>query len=117
MVKKGRLRLTVLPQIWLGAVPRHECEGGMRPCPRIECRYHLEAKDAGTGGRPRKHEIRRDESQSCAIDCADDGPLSALKVAALIGTSRHAVERIEARALRKLERFGVATLLGVLQSG
>jgi hypothetical protein len=109
---KGRIALTVLPQTWLGEVPRHECADEVRPCPRIDCRYHLwteittvERSQPGRYGS--KARISVDDLRdrpSCAIDVADDGPKSLAEVAAILGVSRVAVTLTEKRAKRKMER-------------
>lgn len=89
-----KLKFTVLPQVWLGAVPRSECESSARPCER-DCRYRLRPP-----GRALSLEDLR--PPSCAIDIADDGPKSLREVAQLMGISNPMVQKIQNRAMRKL---------------
>ncbi len=116
------LKLKVLPQVWLGAVPRAECAEGIRPCQRLGCRFHLWSEIA-TEKRPKPGRVgvipkvtieELAEKPSCAIDVAEerddehpDGGKSLAEVAAILGVTRVAVVHIENRAKRKLARAGL----------
>lgn len=82
---------------------RGDCELGgelyQRPCPRTECRYSLTGAPAPRRGRPSG--IVRDESQSCALDVADEGHSTLIEIGRLMGVSRERIRQLEFVALRK----------------
>ena len=81
---------------------RGECAGGFRPCPWVSCRQHL-ANDVTPHGRLRIYsdpDDWTDETQTCALDVADDGPHTLEAVAAVMGgLSRERIRQIETAAL------------------
>ncbi len=112
MNNTNRLKFTVLPQVWLGEVPRSECADAPRPCPRDQCRYHLwgevttverTAQPGRKGATPRIEVTSLAERPSCAIDVADDGPKTLQQVASILGVTREAVRLTEKRAKKKFE--------------
>lgn len=68
-----------------------------RPCPRVQCRYHL-----GDLAGPSV-----DISETCALDLADRGGMTLQDVARHLGISRERVRQIEEVGLRKLARRGI----------
>jgi hypothetical protein len=93
-VTKGRLQLSVLPQVWHAVRPA-DCASGSEPCPMPdECRYHL--------SNPAHPEV------SCAIDLADDGALSLVELGRVLGVTNEMVCKIQRRALRKLKAKGLS---------
>jgi hypothetical protein len=66
---------------------RGDCEEGPRPCPWVQCRYHLEH-----------------EKWTCALDVADDGPRTQVEVATLLGVSQERVLFLEHRARQRIQR-------------
>jgi hypothetical protein len=96
-----------------GDVPetRGECEKACRPCPWIECRYHLAIDQTNErwGGAVTQLAPDFDWSRpSCALDVAEDGAKSAMEVAALMGLPERVIKRVTKRAIRKLEALGFA---------
>jgi hypothetical protein len=93
--KKGRLHLTVLPQVWPAVRPA-DCEDGSEPCPLPgECKYHID--------NPAHPEV------TCAIDVAEDGgePITLRELGRLLGVSNEMVYKIQRRAMRKVAAVGV----------
>lgn len=70
-----------------------------RPCPQIECRYHLSTVRDPKG---RPSTLERDESYSCALDVADEGEHTLEEISEIVGLTRERVRQIEERALSKL---------------
>lgn len=88
---------------------RGECEGGIRPCPFVACRYHLAAEVTYAGGLKLAHgRAELDELQdTCSLDVADRGGLTLEEVAIRLNLTRERVRQIETRALLRLSS-GVA---------
>lgn len=89
---------------------RGDCEHGPRPCPWVDCRYHLAIEQAtaqaGNGSAP------LDTSQSCALDVADlaelAGGLTLEDTGEILGITRERVRQIEAAALVNARRAAMA---------
>jgi len=83
-------------------VVRGDCLPGgasyVRPCP-FACRYRLDVQ-------PQKNARRKSDAfdESCALDVADNGPLTLEQVGALMHVTRERVRQIEVDALQKLSR-------------
>jgi len=89
---------------------RRDCKDGPRPCPWVSCRYHL-ALDLIQGKWGGGYEVRvrnppenwTDETKTCALDIADEGPMTLKDIARIVGVGRGEYERqIIAAALLKL---------------
>lgn len=96
---------------------RGQCEDGPRPCPWVECRYHLaiDRTSERWGAEVVTVSGRFDWSRpTCALDCADDGPMSSRSVAAAMGLHRQAIQRIERRAMAKVRRLGLSAFASAL---
>ena len=91
---KGRLALTVLPQVWHRVRPR-DCEDGSEPCPDETCRYRIDS-------------VAHPEV-TCAIDVAEDGEdrPTLRDLGRLLGVSNVAIYKTQRRALQKLEALGI----------
>lgn len=87
-----RLKFTVLPQVWHDVRP-FDCEDDSEPCPLPDCKYRID--------NPAHPEV------TCAIDVAEDGPMTQQQVADVLGVSQERVLFIEKRALRKLRAGGL----------
>lgn len=87
---------------------RGECQGGPRPCPWVGCRYHLflEMVNQGRAVRlPRGLDVEPETLQpSCALDVADDGPVTLEEVAEFLGVTRERVRQVEDIALKKVHK-------------
>jgi hypothetical protein len=66
---------------------RGDCEEGPRPCPWVQCRYHLEH-----------------EKWTCALDVADEGEHTPAQIAELMGVTRQRVEFIMHRAIQRAQK-------------
>lgn len=118
MVKKVRLRLTVLPQVWHDRpATRGECEPwstderleyertgesgrcfGFRPCPFVGCSHHLATMVHAQTGELRIHPALNEDAPevaaleaTCSLDVADDGETSVMRIGRLIGTTEEYV--------------------------
>jgi hypothetical protein len=85
----------------------HSCGVRQRPCPFKVCRYHLERDESiqARGNTGERHEAQlaaRDTSETCALDVADRGEHSAVRVASLLGITKQRVQQIEKTAVGKL---------------
>lgn len=101
-MKRAKLLVVVAPAVKVEYAPkttketalrafpktRGECEEGERPCPFATCRYWMDHVKA-----------------SCALDVADDGPMTQARVAELLSVSQPAVVKIEQRAIRKARLY------------
>jgi DNA-binding transcriptional ArsR family regulator len=85
---------------------RAQCAGGPRPCPHLDCRYHL----AELWGATAPH-----DADTCALDVADRGEHGVEDLARLLGAADATLSEIETVAKRKLERF--ARNMGFTPSG
>jgi DNA-directed RNA polymerase specialized sigma subunit len=79
---------------------RGDCEDGPRPCPWVQCRYHLEHP-----------------KWSCALDVADEGPHTQEQVATLLGVSQERVLFLEHRARQRLHARWSLTRRGLTRRG
>lgn len=75
----------------------------MRPCPFVECRYHLHRRDKGT------HAPEHVPIETCALDVADEGPHTLEEVARLLGVVRERVRQVEASAIYRLRVIAAET--------
>jgi hypothetical protein len=66
---------------------RGDCEEGPRPCPWVQCRYHLEH-----------------EKWTCALDVADEGEHTLEEIAAIMGVTKQRVKFLEMRAIQRAQR-------------
>lgn len=80
---------------------RGECRSLPRPCPFIHCRYHLLVEANDLDGEPTLEE-------TCALDVAEGGGMSAAAIGRVLGYSRANICKIERSALSKLQAFGEA---------
>ncbi len=77
----------------------------VRPCPLYSCQHHLHVDDERPGrphhgvSPPRKLRAR---AESCAIDVAERGELSAEQVSKVMGITAERVNQLEDRALAKV---------------
>lgn len=94
---------------------RSECRDLSRPCPYVTCRYHL-LVDIGSDGRLLKmREFDENDPDSiaaaieemdetCALDVADRGGVTSVRVADLVGIRRQGVEEIISEVGAQLDR-------------
>jgi hypothetical protein len=66
--------------------PGYACVASPEPCPRTDCRHHL---DAGA---------------TCSIREANRGPMTLAEIGELLGITRERIRQLEVAALRKLRR-------------
>lgn len=105
---------------------RSDCIDGPRPCAHVSCRYHLAIEVSPTGllTSPLMHRglsLRDDPDyaeawlgavsdavqfmpNSCALDVADDGPLTLDEVGDILALTRERARQIEVRALHQVRR-------------
>lgn len=85
---------------------RADCEDGERPCPWATCRYHL----AGEYGDQRKTDpakgVNVSTRPSCALDVADNGPMSEPEIAKLLDISQPRVSQLLTTAIRRAKAAG-----------
>jgi hypothetical protein len=90
-------------------VTRGDCVEGLRPCPFVSCRQHLYLDvHPRTGAIKRNRpDVAEDEldrmPETCALDVADRGGASLVKVGRLMNVTRERVRQIEKAAQAKLE--------------
>lgn len=75
---------------------RAQCLDGPRPCPHLDCRYHLAEL---WGAAPPT------SAETCALDIADRGEHGLEDLARLLGAADATLSDIEASAKRKLDAF------------
>lgn len=81
---------------------RGECIDGPRPCPHLNCKYHLwnsllrDTRYGSQASLPR---------ETCILDIADKGGVSLDYVGELLGISRQRVLQLETRALAKARKM------------
>lgn len=96
---------------------RADCENGPRPCPWSGCRYNL-ALDVAASSYTIKlnfpHLANADMKNTCVLDVADQGGLSASTVGQLMNLTRERVRQIEQEALEKLRTNTPPALLADL---
>jgi hypothetical protein len=85
---------------------RSQCEGGVRPCPWVSCRYNLYLDVRADGILRLNFPDREPEEMitSCALDLAEDGPRTLDQVATLMGISRERARQIEENAMQQIRR-------------
>lgn len=88
-------------------ITRDECADVPRPCPFVSCRFSLYLDVTTKGGLrfafPGLEPGDMPAGASCALDVAERGGMAEEDVAAAMNVSRRWVQKIEARAFRKLE--------------
>lgn len=77
-------------------VTRADCAMVTRPCPWVECRYHLGPEVNSLA--PADFE----PPESCALDVADAGPRTEEQIGELFACTRQSIQWCQRRALRKL---------------
>lgn len=103
MVRAVHLR--VLPET------RSECVGGVRPCPLVSCRYHLlldvaedgrlfVSRDIDEGDADGIVEALASMPETCALDVADRGGISAEDIGELMNIRRDGPRGISAQISR-----------------
>lgn len=100
-------KFKILPQHAQFIPDRNDCASGPRPCPKVNCRYHLHS-DWNSDD---ELKLRKTNTETCALDIADLGEQSLDVVSYLMGLSKEAVRQIEERAIRKLKKFARLTKL------
>lgn len=90
---------------WRRPKTRNECADGHRPCPFVGCRYHLFLDVTGSGSVKLNFPSLSPEDlpQSCALDVADQHPLTLDMVGAVMNLTRERVRQIEAIGFRELQ--------------
>lgn len=86
---------------------RGECADGPRPCPYVDCRYHLMV-DVMSNGSVKVNFPDLDVDQmddTCALDVADRGGATLDRVGDLLNVTRERARQLEARALRRYRAF------------
>lgn len=109
MSTDGKRHLPVIPDGWeikRGVPPtRAECENGPRPCPWVNCRYHLwlvEGRDMPGrryGSKTPPSELRPASPHTCALDIT--GPLSVKEIAERMGCSERRVQQLLKAVLQR----------------
>lgn len=119
IVQLNRLRRSELESITAAKTPRQlpilreECEGGLRPCPFLSCRYHLAADISKAGNiqfsfmselleEGDNWDANGETKETCALDVAARGPAPLDQIAAILGITRERVRQIEAKAQEAL---------------
>lgn len=83
---------------------RGECVDGPRPCPWVSCRYHLMLHVDPQRGHIYQCASSPDEmAETCALDVAARGEHTSQEVAELLGIGPTRAQKVEVRALDKLE--------------
>ena len=93
---------------------RGDCVDGDRPCLHFRCRHNLVldiSPDTGTIKLNNPDREPWELEHTCALDVADDGPITLERVAAMTNITRERVRQIEVKALFKA-RFA-ATCRGI----
>lgn len=80
---------------------RGDCAGKRRPCPHIQCRYHLILDGSVTRGIPELEDLE----QTCSLDVADAGEHSLEDIGTILGLTRERVRQIEEKAKEKLNKI------------
>ena len=98
---------------------RGDCEGGVRPCVWVSCRWnlYLDVKSTGAikinfpGREP--HEM----GHSCALDVADAGGETLNGISLAMNMTRERIRQIEEHAVRKFERTARALGMNAIAEG
>lgn len=83
---------------------RAECVDSCRPCPFVSCKHHLylDVNDIGSIVISHPDVQPREMHISCALDVADDGPISLEQVGSIMNITRERVRQLEVIALNAL---------------
>lgn len=100
----GREALTDADRVALAQRPRTrgECADGPRPCPWAACKHHLYLDIKPETGNVTLNFPDLDPDQlehSCALDIADDGPVTLERTGELMNVTRERVRQLETSAL------------------
>jgi len=97
---------------------RADCDRCPRPCPFVGCRYNLFLTVTRIGSIefvfPCDTPEQRPPEQSCALDCAEQGPLTLDQVGTLLNVSRERARQIEEAALEHFEKKALANGLDLI---
>lgn len=76
---------------------RGDCQHGPRPCPWVSCRYHLAVEVAPRGrlvvNLP-DPSLWTEDTETCALDIADEGGVSAVRIAKALNLTKCRVGQI-----------------------
>lgn len=83
---------------------RLECIGGPRPCPWVSCKYHLFGDFEDDGSYHCNHPGKEpwELEHTCALDLADEGPLSTEQIGAAIGVGAERARQIVVEGIQSL---------------
>ena len=83
---------------------RADCIDGVRPCPWVSCRHNLYLDVTQAGGLklhfPDKE--AQEMEHSCALDVAEQGPVTLERIGGMLDLTRERVRQIESAALQRL---------------
>lgn len=98
-------------------ISRGECVDGPRPCPYVDCRYHLMIDVTSRGSLTVNFPgLDVDEvPETCALDVADRGGATLDDVGDYLNMTRERVRQIEVAALRRYRAIGGRTIAGVAE--
>ena len=79
---------------------RGDCQGGIRPCPWVSCRFHLYLDVNATGSLTLPYSDKEPDElvETCSLDVADRDGQTLEQVADLMGITRERVRQIQERA-------------------
>ena len=84
---------------------RGDCADGPRPCARIRCRHHLFLDTVTIGGEPTsKFASLEAMTETCSLDVATRGSLTAREIGLLMGISHGRVQQIEEIGMAKMKK-------------
>jgi hypothetical protein len=83
---------------------RSQCRQAVRPCPWVACKYHLygEFDDDGIWHCNHPGKEPWELENTCALDLADEGPLSTEQIGAAIGVGAERARQIVVEGLQAL---------------
>lgn len=92
---------------------RSECINGPRPCPWVGCKYHLWGDFDDNGEHTCAHpgKMPWELEHTCALDLADDGPISTEQIGQAIGVGAERARQLVVEGLEALRE-----VLGILES-